>query len=152
MAKQRFNSGNGDYYSGFRPAGGGQSGNYPYARGMNNQNIVKRSGATFGTLAKGKYEGKPYVSAWKKDKRGFFVLYARPYEGTKVKENKLGTKDWMNLFVTITNRTTMQSYNCSGLLDMGSKRLYIKDLNQVVSRGGKGGYWGIHVPSKSMTR
>lgn len=130
-----------------------QSQNNPYARGVNNPNQVrKRSGASFGILSKGTYEGKPYVSAWKKNKMGFYVLYARPYEGTKIKENKDGSKRWMNLFVTIANRDTMQTVNTSGMYDVDAKRLYIKDYNQIVSRGGKGGYWGIHIPTKSMTR
>lgn len=149
MRNQRFNSGRD--YSDFVPAPY-QSQNNPYARGGNNPNqIRKRSGATFGVIKEGDNKGKPYVSAWKKNKKGFYVLFARPYKKTRQTESSNG-KRWQNLFVTITNRDTMQTVNTSGMYDVDAKRLYIKDYNQIVSRGGKGGYWGIHIPTKSMTR
>lgn len=99
----------------------------------------KRSGAKIQLK-----EGAPIVSAWKKNRMGFYVLYARPYKNTKVTTSQNG-KEWANLFVTITNQTTMETRSYSGMFDMSRKRLYIKELNMIVTTGGNGGYWGKHL-------
>lgn len=116
-----------------------------YSRGNNrsynnyNRQPRKRSGAKIKMM-----DGNPVISAWRKNKSGFYTLYARPYKGTKDRSSKNG-KNWMNLFVTITNRTSMQTHNCSGLFDVDRRRLYIKDLNMIVTEGGQGGYFGTHI-------
>lgn len=116
-----------------------------YSRGNNrsynnyNRQPRKRSGAKIKMM-----DGNPVISAWRKNKSGFYTLYARPYKGTKDRSSKNG-KNWLNLFVTITNRTTMQTHNCSGLFDVDRRRLYIKDLNMIVTEGGQGGYFGTHI-------
>lgn len=113
--------------------------NYQGGGYQQQQQVRKRSGAKIQFK-----DGAPIVSAWKKNRQGFYVLYARPYKNTKISESKNG-KTWANLFVTITNRTTMEVRNYSGLFDMDKKRLYIKDLNMIVTTGGSGGYWGRHL-------
>lgn len=115
-----------------------------YNRGYNNggSRARKRSGAKIKIM-----EGNPVISAWRKNKSGFYVLYARPYKGTKDSSSKNG-RNWLNLFVTITNRTTMQAQNCSGLYDVDRRRLYIKDLNLIVSEAGQGGYFGTHISKR----
>lgn len=116
-----------------------------YSRGNNrsynnyNRQLRKRSGAKIKMM-----DGNPVISAWRKNKSGFYTLYARPYKGTKDRSSKNG-KNWLNLFVTITNRTSMQTHNCSGLFDVDRRRLYIKDLNMIVTEGGQGGYFGTHI-------
>lgn len=116
-----------------------------YSRGNNrsynnyNRQPRKRSGAKIKMM-----DGNPVISAWRKNKSGFYTLYARPYKGTKDRSSKNG-KNWLNLFVTITNRTSMQTHNCSGLFDVDRRRLYIKDLNMIVTEGGQGGYFGTHI-------
>lgn len=102
----------------------------------------KRSGAKFTEK-----DGAPIVSAWKKNSKGFYSLYARPCKSTKTTTSDNG-KTWINLFVTITNQTTMDSRNTSGLYDPQRKRLYIKEFNQIVSTGGQGGYWGKHISKR----
>lgn len=111
----------------------------PISNQGNQRQQRKRSGAKIQIK-----DGAPLVSAWKKNKMGFYVLYARPYKNTKISESKNG-KEWANLFVTITNRTTMETRNYSGLFDMDKQRLYIKELNMIVTKGGQGGYWGRHM-------
>lgn len=117
-------------FNGYAPA--------PYS--ANHQQPKKRSGAKF-TKCEG---GIVVVSAWKVSKGQMITMYARPYAKTKVTESKSGTK-WANLFVTITNKTTMQITNCSGLLDVAGNRLYISDFNLIATKGGKGGYFGRHL-------
>ena len=123
----------------------------PYSTSYNdapryNTPIRKRSGAR--VMEK---EGAIIVSAWKKDKGGFKTLYARPYRNTKSVTSKNG-KVWDNLFVTIVNQTTGQTTNCGGMYERGSRRLYLKDFNQIVTTKGKGGYWGKHLGSFSNNR
>lgn len=99
----------------------------------------KRSGAKFQSM-----EGAPIINAWRVSRRQMWVLYARPYKNTKTVESKNG-KDWVNLFVTITNRDTMQVINTSGMYDINAKRLYIKEHNLIVTNKGRGGYFGKHL-------
>lgn len=101
----------------------------------------KHSGAKFKKME----DGSVVVSGWRLNKeRQMISLYARPYKKTKVTESKNGTK-WANLFVTITNQSTLQQTNCSGLLDVNGKRLYIKEYNLIATQGGRGGYFGRHL-------
>lgn len=138
------------YYNNSPRYGAGYSrGSGSYSRGYNrsygggySRQPRKRSGAKIKIM-----EGNPIISAWRKNKSGFYVLYARPYKGTKDRASKNG-RNWMNLFVTITNRTTMQAHNCSGLFDVDRRRLYIKDLNLIVTEGGAGGYFGTHISKR----
>lgn len=141
-------------YSGGQSWGGyGNSQFTPYNRSYQNsrynnmrsyrgaQQPRKRSGAriTF------KDETTPIISAWKKDRFGFHVLYARPYSKTKRTKSK-SEKRWLNLFVTITNRSTMQETKCSGMFDLDRQRLYISDLNLIVNpKAPNGGYFGKHI-------
>jgi hypothetical protein len=151
---------NNDYsYSGGQPWGGyGNSQRAPYNLNYNrygntgmrsyqgDQTARKRSGAKIKII-----DGNPFVSAWRKNAKGFYALYARPYKGTKDISSKSG-KNWLNLFVTITNRTTMQKQNCSGMYDVDRKRLYIKEFNQIVTLNGRGGYWGKHLGNNNNRR
>jgi len=107
--------------------------------GQRNNQSRKRSGAKIKMI-----EGNPFISAWRKNKQGFYVLYARPYKGTKDIQSKSG-KNWLNLFVTIVNRTTMQETKCSGMYDVDRRRLYIKEFNLIVSTNGAKGYFGRHL-------
>ncbi|MFT4224340.1 hypothetical protein [Dysgonomonas sp.] len=139
MAYNNYNNSGG--YGNYNRGGYGYNNyrNSGYSRGYGNRQPRKRSGAKIKMM-----DGNPVISAWRKNKSGFYSLYARPYKGTKDRSSKNG-KNWMNLFVTITNRTTMQTHNCSGLFDVDRRRLYIKDLNMIVTEGGQGGYFGTHI-------
>lgn len=117
-----------------RSYGGGNS----YRGGFNAPR--KRSGCKLCSK-----DGRIYLTAWRKNRSGFYTLFARDYKGTREITSQSG-KVWYNLFVTITNRSTMEQRNYSGLYDASRKRLYIKDLNMIASvNGGQGGYWGQHI-------
>lgn len=104
-----------------------------------NNDQKKHSGASFKMI-----DGNPIISAWKKNAQGFHKLYARPYKKTKRTTSANG-KNWVNLFVTIHNLTAMTSSNFTGMYDADRRRLYIKDINQIVTTNGKGGYFGKHL-------
>lgn len=87
----------------------------------------------------------PIISAWKSQKNGLLALYARPYKGTKLSVSKSG-KEWLNLFVTITNRQTHQVTKCSGLFDLQRQRLYLPEFNLIANpKAPNGGYFGKHI-------
>ncbi|MGC3977843.1 MAG: hypothetical protein QM751_06155 [Paludibacteraceae bacterium] len=93
----------------------------------------------------------PIVTGWKTSKNGMLSLYARPYKGTKLSTSKNG-KEWLNLFVTVTNRRTMQKTNMSGLFNLANQKLYIKEYNLIANpRANRGGYFGKHI-SKTYNR
>jgi len=124
------------YNNGYQQRGGynrnQQQGNY-------NQQPKKKSGCSFTQK-----DGITFVSAWKAQKGQLITMYARPYKNTKCVTSKNG-KEWLNYFVTITNKTTLQQTNTSGLFCPAEKRLFIKEYNLIATNGGKGGYFGKHI-------
>jgi len=132
---------NGDRYNNWNSRNSDWNNKRDDYRGRSNP--PKRSGAKFKEI-----EGAHIVSAWKKDRSGFWTLYARPYSKSRIIESKNG-KEWINLFVTMTNNTTKQVVKTSGLLDLNRKRLYLKDFNMIVTKNGDGGYWGRHLGKRN---
>lgn len=134
-----------NYQNGYNRSDNGynQQGGYSPAYQPRNQYAQqrpkKRSGAKFQMI-----NNAPIVSAWRVQKGQMYALYARPYKGTKTVESKNG-KSWINLFVTVTNRSTMQITKTSGMLDVQNKRMYIKEFNLIVTNKGQGGYFGKHI-------
>lgn len=112
-------------------------GNY---NGFQSQQKKKKSGCKFVQVK----DGPLVVSAWRVSQRQLFSLYARPYKNTK-KVTSANGKEWLNYFVTIVNKTTMQETQTSGMFCPADKRLYIKDFNLICTSGGKGGYFGKHI-------
>jgi hypothetical protein len=93
-------------------------------------------------------DGAVILSGWKKSKSGYVKMYARPYSKSKVRTSKTG-KEWMNVFVTLTNVSTMQVTKTSGLLDMSNHKLYISELNLVANPSApNGGYFGKHISKR----
>lgn len=91
--------------------------------------------------------GKPYVSAWKKNRKGFFTLFAYPFKVSKEKSS--GSNHlWLAMSVKIVNQTTSEFQLMSGLFDLTTRRLHLPVLGQIVTSGGKGGYWGPVKTSK----
>ncbi len=103
------------------------------------QQPKKKSGCKFTTK-----DGIIFVSAWKVQKGQLITMYARPYKNTKRVESKNG-KEWLNYFVTITNKTTLQQTNTSAMFCPAEKRLFIKEFNLIATNGGRGGYFGKHI-------
>lgn len=134
------------FYNGYnRGYRGGYGGSYSRGvsyngGGYRSGSVRKRSGCRVVER-----DGKVFVSAWRKNSKGFYSLYARPYSKTKEVQSGRGTT-WLNLFVTIVNRDTMQVVKTSGMYDVEKQRLYIKEFNLIASaRGGVGGYFGRHL-------
>lgn len=119
-----------NYYNGNRQ-------NYAYSQ----QRPRKKSGCRL--ILKDK--DTPIISAWKSQKNGLLSLYARPYKGTRLSVSKSG-KEWLNLFVTITNKQTQQITKCSGLFDLQRQRLYLPEFNLICNpKAPNGGYFGKHI-------
>jgi len=86
------------------------------------------------------------VYGWNVSKeRGMISAVASPYKKAKVVESKSG-KQWIAYVVKITNKRTLQTSFHNGMFDKSNNRVYIKDLNMVMSpSGGRGGYFGKHI-------
>ncbi|WP_321426719.1 hypothetical protein [uncultured Bacteroides sp.] len=138
-----FNRGFGNNYQRRPNYNNGQMRDNGYQNSYNANNrgpAKKKSGATFKRCE----DGTIVVSAWFVKARQLFSVYARPYKGTKEITSKSG-KVWLNYFVTMTNKTTMQESKTSALFDAQGSRLYIKDFNIIATKGGRGGYCGTHI-------
>lgn len=121
----------------------GNRGSYPNNRrnyGGNNRQ-KKHSGCRLKII-----DGKPFLSAWNYSRsRGMVSMYARPYTKTRLIESQKG-KQWLNLFVTITHKQTMQVVKTSGMYDVERKRLYLKEFNMVASASTN--YFGVHLQKR----
>lgn len=117
--------------------------NNNYSNSGNNR-PRKRSGATFKMMP----DGVMVISGWRKNRYGYFKLYARPYKGTKEHVGERSNKTFFNYLVTITNESTGQPSNLSGLYYPNERKLRIPQLNQVVSPNGSGGYWGKSISKR----
>ena len=128
-------------YRNYQRRNSGRTQDYsPYGWESPKQMPKKHSGCKFVMCE----DGTMIVSAWCVKGRQLLSIYARPYKGTKKIESKSG-KIWLNYFVTIVNKTTLQETKTSALFDQASKRLYIKDFNMICTTGGQGGYCGTHI-------
>lgn len=115
--------------------------NNGYGRGYSQPQPRKRSGASFKVCTDTKTgDSAMVVSAWRVNRRGeLLVLYARPYEGTKIHQKTRG--EFLNYFVTITNKQNYSVVKTSGLLYEQSKRLLLPDFGEIVTDRGRGGVW-----------
>lgn len=125
--------------------GSGRSYNNSYRSSSNSYNHSprKKSGCKIGTDK----NGGLYISAWRVNKTGLYSLYARAYKKTRESVSDKGTH-WLNLFVTITNKSTNTITNHSGMYDINRKRLYLKELNLICTTNGQGGYFGKHISKR----
>jgi hypothetical protein len=124
--------------------GGGYSRGRSYGNGGGGYSRSQSSGKKHsGCKSKAVGDGVTVVSGWNYSRsRGMITAYARPYKGTKFVDSGRG-KQWANYFVTITNTRTMQVTKTSGMFDVDTNRVYIKDLNMVMSPGKN--YFGTHI-------
>ena len=77
--------------------------------------------------------------------RGLIEAIASPTKNAKVAVSQSG-KEWIPYVVKVTNKRTLQVSFVNGMFEKSSKRVYLKDLNMVMSpSGGRGGYFGRHI-------
>ena len=136
----RNNYGN-NYGSGNFGGGGGGYSN----RGYNGGQKKKRSGCRSKAVS---YDGISYtaVYGWNYSKeRGLISVVARPRKGSKETKSESG-RVWIPYTVVITNKRTLQVTFASGLYDKMTNRVYIKELNMVMSPNKN--YFGRHLGGK----
>jgi len=131
-----YNSGRGYNSRSYSPS-------YNSGRGYGNANRVQKKHSGCKTKV---VDGTVIVHGWNYSKsRGMMSFYARPYKGTREIKSASG-RIWYNYFVTITCNKTLQTIKTSGLFDEKTNRVYIKDLNFVMSPSARnGGYCGTHI-------
>ena len=111
----------------------------------------KKSGAK---IKDGK-NGKPCITAWKKNRGAFLTLIACPNNGENalakggaIIRNKKG-EEYARWTATIVNRTTGSVSTHSALYNLSTGKLYLPDLKMVASpRANNGGYFGNSFVSK----
>ena len=136
--------------SAYRSAGYAQnSRENSYDRGYSSRNNrpPKHSGCSSRMLD----DGSIILWGWRLVDGAMVKMYARPYKKSQLRTSKTG-KDWVNLFVTLTNTKTMQVTKTGGLVNMANHKLYINELNLVANpKAPNGGYFGKHI-SKTYNR
>lgn len=102
----------------------------------NNQN-VKKSGATYSKITKGKNEGYYAVNAWRKTRNGLMIAKAFPVTSDEVIESKKGN-EFIKYAVEISvpNIGTSQTY--WALMNTKTRLIPIKELGLIISPNGKG--------------
>ena len=113
-----------------------QTGSYGGGRYQSNQQNVKKSGATYSRIKKGKNEGGVCVSAWRKTKNGLLTARAFPVDG--VEHTSEAGNISLRYVVEVVNRDmgTTQTYWC--LMQKASKKIFISELGLVISPNGNG--------------
>ena len=142
-----WNGNRNDYHGNNRNNWGDNRSNNNGRHSGNNSRPRKRSGSTFKMME----DGVMVISAWKKNRYGYFTLYGRPYKGTKSHVGERSNKEFLNYFVTVTNMSTGNIEKTSGLYYPSERKLRMPGVNQVVTPNGSGGYWGKSI-SKTYNR
>ena len=108
----------------------------------NDKKQKKHSGCRLRQLPDMKW---PIIFGWMYKNGAIISLYATEYEKSHEKVSKTGKK-WVNLFVRLTNKTTMHVEKMSGLMNLENHKLYIKDLNLIANpKAPNGGYFGVQL-------
>ena len=137
-AYDRYNSGGGYNKGGYSNRGYSN-------RGYNGGQKKKRSGCRSKAVS---YDGISYtaVYGWNYSKeRGLISVVARPRKGSKEAKSESG-RIWIPYTVVITNKRTLQTTFASGLYDKQTNRVYIKELNMIMSPNKN--YFGRHLGGK----
>ena len=103
---------------------------------QSNQQKVKKSGAIYSRIKKGKNEGAMCVNAWRKTKNGLLTATAFPVDG--VEHTSEAGNISLRYVVEVVNRDmgTTQTYWC--LMQKASKKIFISELGLVISPNGNG--------------
>jgi hypothetical protein len=113
--------------------------------------FTKKSGCTIHTMDTSSKEPNIFITGWKVSNGDMLSMKATTYKNSKVRQSdspKSKGLTWVNLFVTITNKTKMSETKSSGLFCIDTKKLYIKEFNLIANpRAPRGGYFGKHISS-----
>ena len=110
--------------------------NYSQNNDYNFKNQVKKSGAVYSRIKKGKNEGGIAVNAWRKTKNGLVTASGYPVDG--VEHSSKDGKISLRYVVEVVNRDmgTTQTYWC--MMAKDSKKIFIQELGLVISPNGNG--------------
>lgn len=111
--------------------------NSNYKRANTDKGNVKKSGATYTKIKKGKNEGLYAVNAWRKTRNGLMIAKAFPAGGDEVIESQRGN-EFVRYAVEISvpNVGTSQTY--WALMNKKTRLIPIKELGLVISPNGNG--------------
>ncbi|MDE5515144.1 hypothetical protein KRE49_05235 [Elizabethkingia meningoseptica] len=107
-----------------------------YGRSTYGGSGVKKSGANFKKMSKGKHVGLYAVSAWRKTKHGLMTAKAFPVDG--VVHDKNGNDPCMRYVVTVVHQGfgTVQTYWC--VMNLTKRVIHINELGLFISEKGSG--------------
>lgn len=95
---------------------------------------VKKSGASFTKMRKGKYEGFYAVNAWRKTSQGLMTAKGFPVSDVEHKSDK--GNFFLRYAVEVVMNGQTQTYWC--LMNTKTQKLVIKELSLVISPNGSG--------------
>lgn len=132
MGNRRYNNRNQGNYQNRGNRDYNQGGN-----GNNNQQDIKKSGATYTKIKQGKNEGLYAVNAWRKTKFGLQTAKAFPVHSDTEITSKDGN-EFVKYAVEVANQAmgTSQTYWC--LMSTKTRKIFIKELGLIISPNGKG--------------
>lgn len=108
------------------------------SRSNSRSDYKKKSGCKIGVSK----NGRQYITGWNVSKeRGYITFIAN--RANDIEYSSRGGKIWHRYVVNISIKRTMEKRVVSGLFDIDSKKLIIKELGMVANpKGGRGGYFG----------
>lgn len=134
----------------------GYSGGYN-SNHQNNQQPVKKSGATYSKISKGNFVGSTIVNAWNKSRsRGLITCTVAPYKGSKTYKADTSGEKYQTMMAEIFYHNTGQKILEPCSMNIKTKRIVLKSLGMVITPNGKGrtssgklvsGYFGTFTQS-----
>lgn len=120
----------------FKNNGRSNFGNSSGNRFNRQEEHIKKSGATYTKIKTGKNEGLFSVNAWRKTKNGLMVASAFPAGGEEYTSQAGNVSRKYAIEVVNRDMGTTQTY--WALMDLKSRKIFIKELGLVISPNGRG--------------
>jgi len=104
----------------------------------NQQQQYKKSGASYTKIRKGGSEGFYHVNAWKSSKQGLITASCFPLSAKDEvpKIHKSDRNDFITYVITIKQGINVNTY--FSLMNLTSRKIYIKELGWIISPNGSG--------------
>lgn len=97
---------------------------------------VKKSGATYTRISKGKYEGLMHVSAWKKS--GYTMVKASATPLANKSSESANGKQYIPYLVTVIDMKSLQKSIYNGIMNIQTNVLVIQELGYCITPNGSG--------------
>ncbi|OPC37699.1 hypothetical protein [Elizabethkingia miricola] len=110
--------------------------NSGYGRSTSGGSGIKKSGAVYSRIKKGKNEGHQAVNAWRKTRNGLMTASAMPVDGVLHSDKK--GNEYLRYVVTVVHQGFGTTQTYWSLMNVKKQTITISELGLVISPNGSG--------------